>query len=324
MKMAKALVTAAGLAMMSGAALARPDVDTDDLLGAWDAVIEGPDGEATVRVVFAEDGTYLALAIMEGMDDPVPFWETGEWEMDGDELTFEAMASSEEMDDDTTTVITIEDVDGHTLDVSSDEDEMWNTLEFHRPGTELVGIWTAEVEEGTATFMMSECGGFAGGFGDDEHQEAFWGTWTQDGDEVTFSATDQGWELDGEPEFEDHVGVIEDMDDDAMTMMIDGLSEEAIEWERVAACPLVGEWVGEPDGSDVTVEINEDSTFTVTMEGEDGGEFSGIWTVVGQGMAFFAVIDGEMPPGGMHFVMTSPTTIMFGENAEDMHEFGRQ
>jgi len=324
MKMGKCLAAVSGLAMLAGTALGRPDVDADELLGAWDATIAGPEGEATVRVVFAEDGTYLALAMVGGMEDAVPFWETGEWEVDGDELTFTATASSE-ADGEEVTTLTIEDVDGDTLDVSSEDGPMWNELDFKRPEAELVGVWQAEVEEGTAIFAMCDCGGFAGSLGDGgEHTEAFWGTWESDGEEITFSASDAAWTPEGAEEVEDHSGTIEGVSDDTLTLLMEDLSEEAIEWERQEAHPLVGEWVGEPHGDDITVTFNDDHTFTVEMEGEDGKHFGGIWTVAASGVVFLGVTDGEMESMAMHFVMTSPGAIMLGETLADLEVFEKQ
>lgn len=326
MKTAKALVMVAGMTMLAGAAMARPQVDPDDLLGAWDASIEGNDGDATVRVVFADNGTYLAVAIVAGGEDPVPFWETGEWKVRGSRLTFEALASSEEQtDDEKTTVLTIDDLTEDSLNVSSDSEPMWSTLDFHRPEVALVGLWTADTEEGPAVFAMCEGGGFAGSFGEaGGPQEVFWGSWSMDGDEVTFAETSEGWTADLDAEFTEHTASIEDMDEGTWSMMAEDLGEDPIEWEQAEVCPLIGEWAGEPDGDDVTLELNDDATFTVSMEGEDGEEFTGIWTIVGPGMVFFAVTGGDMPPVGMHFVMTSPTTIMFGKELDEMAEFERQ
>lgn len=201
---------------------------------------------------------------------------------------------------------------------------MWDSLDFHRPEAELVGEWHAQTEEGNAVFMLAEGGGFAGSFESEGHEESFWGTWALDGDELTFSATDEAWEAGAEPDFKDHGGTLDDVDGDTMTTTMEGLSDEPIEWERVSVCPLVGEWVGEPDGNDVTIEFNDDGTFSVSMEGEHDAEFSGIWTVVGPGVAFLAVIDSEMQPTVMHFIMTSTGEMMLGENEDDLTAFGRQ
>lgn len=322
MKMGKCLAACSVMAMMAGTAMAR-DVDTDELLGAWDATIAGPEGEATVRVVFAEDGTYLALAMVEGMSE-VPFWETGEWEVDGDELTFTPSASSEGSDDEATT-LTIEGIEDGTLDVSSEDDPMWNELDFSRPENELVGVWEASVEEGKAVFAMSDFGGFCGTFGDGgEHNEAFWGNWEVDGDEITFTASDTQWTAEGAGDMEAHSGSIEDVSDDSLSLMMPDLSEEAIEWERLEAHPLVGEWVGEPNGDDIHITFNDDHTFTVEVEGEAEEAFGGIWTVTSTGVVFMGVTEGEMEPMALHFVMLSPGTVMFGEQADDLSEFEKQ
>lgn len=320
-------MAAVGLTMCAGSALAARSVDPAELVGAWDATVEAPDGEATVRVVFAGNGTYLALAIMLNGEDPVPFWESGEWEVDDDTLMFEATASSQEMDEaDRHTELTIESLDEGVLDVSSDEDPMWDQFDFHRVMNPVVGAWAAETDEGPAVFLMDAGGGFAGGLGDsEEHMETFWGTWTLDDDQITFAATDQSWEAGEEPELEAHTGVIEDMDDESMVMLIEGLSEEEIDWERIARDPLVGEWRGESDEGRYTVEISEDATFTVSMRSQnEREEFSGIWTVVGPGLIYFGVTEGDPESMLMHFVLTSPSTVLFGESDSDMVEFERR
>jgi hypothetical protein len=313
MKMAKALVMAAGLALASGAALAQR-VDEDDLLGVWDGQVEGD----TIRIVMAEGGSYLVVHLTGDAEEPVDTWEVGLWEVDGDEVTFTPIAMSVG-DDLTETVVTVEDVDEGVLVLSSDET---GEIEFESALDPVVGVWQADTEEGEATFAIACGGGFAGAF---EEEDSFWGSWEMDGDEIVFSATEEEWTLDGEPEFEEHEGEVTDVNEDTLTMLVDGLGDDELEWERIAAHPLVGTWTGEPEGEgEITLEIDEEGTFSVSMDGHDE-VFSGVWTVVEGGWLVLGMMDGEMGQvESLQFVLTSPGSVMMGPTPEEMAEFTRE
>lgn len=323
MKTAKALLMATGLVMASGSAMAGQRVDEDDLLGTWDATMEGPGGEATLRVVMVENGTYLSLGIVPGEDEPFSYWEVGEWEVDGDEITFTPVAASEGASLEQE-LATVEDLDDGVLLLSSDK--MEGELEFTLADNPVVGTWEGETEEGAATFLMSCDGGFAASLGEGRNAEVVWGTWEQDGDDITFTATEEAWAADGEPQFETHEGEVEDADGETLTMSIEGLGDEAIEWERMALHPIIGEWTGiVDDGTEITMAIDEEGTFEVSAAGEDQ-VYSGIWTIIEGGRLVMGImVEGE---GGqvesLQFVLTSPDTAMFGQNDDEMAEFTRE
>lgn len=330
MKIAKTLCIAAGMTMLSGSALAQ--YDADDLLGTWDARIEGTDGAATVRIVFTEDGHYLALAQVEGEDEPVPFWQVGEWDLDDDVIGFDVLQSSESIGEaDEHSEVTITRLTATTFRGEAEDDPMWGQLEFERvvPGP-LVGIWEGESEEGEMTFCMACGGGAAGPFAasmDAGGGDVVWGHWTPRGDSIMFEVTEVEWEELGEdaPEFDEARGRVEEVDDEVMVLQIDELGDEAIEFERVAADPFVGEWRAEMEGNRFTLDIGGNAMFEVEMRGDGEREgFGGIWTNLGDGVLFFAPIDSDEDPVVMLVQFTSPDTLMIGEDWDEMLAFERQ
>ena len=330
MKSAKILCVAAGMAMLSGSALAQHDAD--DLVGTWDAQLEGNDGAATVRIVFTEDGHYLALARVEGEDEPVPFWQIGEWELDADVVAFDVLESSESIGEaEEHSEVTITRLTATEFRGTAEDDPMWSQMSFVRVApSPLAGIWEGEGGEGEMTFCMGCGGGQAGPFAasmDAGGGDVVWGRWTLAGENITFDVTEAEWEELGgqEPEFERALGKVEDADDEVMVLRIEELGDEAIEFERVAADPFVGEWRAEMEGMRFTFEIADDDTFEIEMRG--GGEserLAGIWTNLGDGMLFLAPLEGDENPVVMYVLFTSPDTMMLGEEFDEMLAFERQ
>lgn len=327
--MKTAMAAAVGLAVMAGPALAQRDVNPSQLQGTWDASITGDRGSADVRVIFAGNGQYLAMAVTADPGTPVPFWQTGEYTVSGMSVTFEAQFASEPIGrGEEISVIQVQSLTRTRLRATSADDPMWDQLEFQRWTPDpMSGVWRSRTPEGTALFLMTHGGGFAGGFGDSpEDMETFWGLWSVEDRTVLFEVSDGEWSADEEPMFEEHEARVERIRGDTMVLVIDALGGEALTWQRVAEDPLVGEWVSETDRGVFTVHMQSNNLFRVMLEdgGEDVVEFEGIWTLIGPDSIFFAVTDGTEKPQVLRFVMTGPSTMMLGEIDPDMIEFVRQ
>ncbi|MCA9288041.1 MAG: hypothetical protein KDA05_05620 [Phycisphaerales bacterium] len=318
------------MTMLGGSALAQ--YDDNDLLGTWDARIEGSDGAATVRIVFTAQGQYLALAQVEGADEPVPFWQVGEWDLDDDVIAFDVLRSSESIGEtEEHSEVTITTLTASEFRGTAEDDPMWGQLAFERvlPGP-LVGRWEGEGRDGEMTFCMACGGAGAGAFSaslDDGGGDVVWGHWTQRGDSITFELTETEWDELGDdaPEFEEARAHVEDFDDETMVLQIDDLGDEPIEFERVAGDPFVGEWQARMEDVRFDLAIEDGGTFAFEMRGDGEREgFEGIWTNLGDGMLFFVPIGADDEPKAMRVLFTSPHTLMIGEEFDDMLAFERR